>query len=243
MKLLFIRHGDPAYPVDGLTETGRREAELLSERIAPMEIAAYYVSPMNRARQTAAPTLARAGREAEVCDWLREMSIPIARPDRGGGKSDVPWDWLPQDWLADGRLLDRDGWRENEVLRAGGVVEEYDRVTAAFDRLLAGHGYERQGLLYRAVRPNRDTLAFFCHFGASCALLSHLMNVSPMVLWQGLVMAPTSVTTVNTEERRPGTAIFRAASVGDVSHLYVHGVQPSFAARFCEVYGDGTRID
>lgn len=44
MKLLIIRHGDPDYTIDSLTEKGHREAELLSERIAPMEIAARYIS-------------------------------------------------------------------------------------------------------------------------------------------------------------------------------------------------------
>ena len=92
-------------------------------------------------------------------------------------------------------------------------------------------------------RPNQDTLVFFSHLGLSCVLLSHLLNCSPMVLWHGTALAPTSVTTLYTEERRPGTAAFRAASIGDVSHLYAGGAEPSFAARFCEVYGNGDRID
>ena len=69
------------------------------------------------------------------------------------------------------------------------------------------------------------------------------MNCSPVVLWHGLVMAPSSVTVISTEERRPGIAAFRAAAVGDISHLAVAGQEPSFAARFCEVYGNGDRID
>ena len=44
-------------------------------------------------------------------------------------------------------------------------------------------------------------------------------------------------------ERRPGIAVFRAAAIGDVSHLYAAGQEPSFAARFCEVYGNGDRVD
>ena len=35
MRLLLIRHGDPDYVHDDLTETGKREAALLAERIAP----------------------------------------------------------------------------------------------------------------------------------------------------------------------------------------------------------------
>ena len=242
MKLLLIRHGDPDYLNDGLTPAGRREAELLAERIAPMEITQYYVSPLGRAKETAAPTLAKAGREAIEYDWLQEFSIPVARPDLDR-LSHVPWDWLPEHWLPDPRFLSNEQWRDNEIFRDAGVGEAYDRVVTAFDRLLAEHGYEREGLHYRVRRANTETLAFFCHLGVSCVFLSHLMNTSPMVLWHGLAMAPSSVTTVYTEERRPGIASFRAAALGDVSHLYAKGVEPSFAARFCEVYGNGDRID
>ena len=33
MKLLIIRHADPDYSIDSLTEKGRREAELLADRL------------------------------------------------------------------------------------------------------------------------------------------------------------------------------------------------------------------
>ena len=111
------------------------------------------------------------------------------------------------------------------------------------NKVLAGYGYVRDGLCYRVERAGSDTVAFFCHFGISCVLMSRLMNVSPMVLWHGLAMAPSSVTTICSEERRPGIASFRALAVGDISHLYKCGQAPSFSARFCEVYGNGDRVD
>lgn len=243
MRLLLIRHGDPDYERDGLTPAGEAEARLLVPRMEKEPVKEFYLSPLGRARATARPTLEALGRTATEFDWLKEFSIPVLRPDKNGGFSFVPWDWLPADWLRDPRLLDRERWRENEVMAAAHVGEAYDRVTEAFDGLLAAHGYTRSGLLYSADRPNTDTLAFFCHFGVGCVFLSHLMNCSPMLLWQGMCMAPSSVTTVYTEERRPGTAVFRVSAFGDVSHLYARDVRPSFAARFCEVCGDGTRTD
>ena len=242
MKLLLIRHAEPDYENDCLTQRGRQEAAYLSERIAPLPIRDYYMSTMGRAMETASPTLEKARRSALRCDWLREFQVPVARPDRGE-LTDIPWDWLPQDWLADPILLSADRWHEHPVFARSAVREAYDRVNAAFDEVLAQHGYRRDGRLYRAERPNTDTLAFFCHFGLSCVLMSHLMNCSPMVLWQGLAMAPSSVTVINTEERRPGIAVFRAAAVGDISHLNARGLAPSFSARFCEIYGNGERQD
>lgn len=243
MKLLFIRHGDPDYEHDNLTDAGKREARLLVPRMQRERPDAFFLSPLGRAQATAQPTLDALGENATLYDWLQEFSIPVLRPDKSGGLSRVPWDWLPQDWLQDPRLLDAVRWKENEVMAGAGVGEAYDRVTAKFDALLASYGYAREGLWYRVTEPSTKTLAFFCHFGIGCVFLSHLMNCSPMVLWQGLSLAPSSVTTVYTEERRPGIAVFRAAATGDISHLYEENVAPSFAARFCEVYGNGDRVD
>ena len=129
-------------------------------------------------------------------------------------------------------------------MAAGTAPADYAAVIRRFDELLAGHGYRREGRLYRAERPSNDTLVFFCHFALECVLLSRLLNVSPMVLWHGLCAAPSSVTTVATEERRPGIASFRVLQFGDISHLYAHGEPPSFMARFCERYGNpGERPD
>lgn len=242
MKLLLIRHGDPDYELDNLTPAGKLEAQYLAERIAPMPVTQYYLSPLGRAQATAAPTLKAAGREGVTFDWLQEFSIPVARPDLEG-MSTVPWDWLPQDWLADPRLRSPEHWKENEIFRAAHVGEEYDKVVNAFDALLAAHGYERDGELYRVRRANTETLVFFCHLGVACVILSHLLCCSPMNLWHNVALLPTSVTILNSEERRPGTAIFRASAIGDISHLYAHQTEPSFACRFCEIYGNGDRID
>ena len=38
MKILLIRHGEPDYEEDGLTEKGKREAAFLAGRIAPMQV-------------------------------------------------------------------------------------------------------------------------------------------------------------------------------------------------------------
>lgn len=243
MRLLFIRHGDPDYAADSLTETGRREAELLAERMAETDISEYYVSPLGRALDTAQPTLEKAGRTAEKCEWLQEFSVAVHRPDKNGGLSQVPWDWLPQDWSRDPVLLDRELWHTHPVFAEMDVKGEYDHVICEFEQVLAAHGYVRDGLCYRVERAGSKTLAFFCHFGVTCVLMSRLMNVSPMVLWHGLAMAPSSVTSFYSEERRPGIASFRASCVGDISHLYAGGQGPSFSARFCEVYGNGERVD
>ena len=241
MKLIIIRHGDPDYSIDSLTPTGKEEAELLSRRLSALDITAFYTSPLGRARRTAEPTLKKMGREAEILDWLKEFPARIVRP--GESEADIAWDWLPEVWTKTPEFYDKDKWVEVPCFAVADMKAQYKRVTDGLDELLAKHGYERDGRYYRAARPNHDTVVLFCHFGLECVLLSHIMGVSPMVLWHSTCAAPSSVTTLYTEERREGVAYFRIAGFGDVSHLIAAGREPSFAARFCEVFTDDTRHD
>ena len=123
------------------------------------------------------------------------------------------------------------------VFQNSNISELYKGVCDGLDEVLANHGYVRCGNYYRVERANEDTIAFICHFGLESVLLSHLLNISPMALWHGTCAAPSSVTTLTSEERREGIALFRMNAFGDTSHLYVGGREPSFSARFCEYYG------
>ena len=249
MKILIIRHAEPDYTKDSLTEKGWREAEYLSEMLTKQLDTQnrngqvhFYMSPYGRAQNTASLTLKKLGRTAEVLPWLREFDVFIWRPDDATRKR-IPWDWRPEDWMKDPCFYQADHWFENELMAEGNVGEEYRKVAEQFDDLLARYGYRREGGYYRAERSNHDTLVLFCHFGVESVLLSHLLGVSPMPIWHGLCAQPSSVTTIVTEERREGIAAFRILAFGDTSHLYVHHEEPSFAARFCECYEDDTRHD
>ena len=67
MKLLIVRHADPDYSIDSLTEKGWREAELLSQRLIKLSIDDFYCSPLGRAKDTASCTLEKIGKEAGLC--------------------------------------------------------------------------------------------------------------------------------------------------------------------------------
>lgn len=235
MKLLLIRHGDPDYAIDSLTEKGHTEAKLLSGRIAAMNIKEYYMSPLGRAQKTAGYTLEKAGRTAEVLDWAREFDVLI---DDGSGGKRIAWDMLPENWTQIPEYYDKDKWSDVQIMKDAEMKAGIAKVHNGLDAVLERHGYKREGNFYRAVKSNEDTIALFCHFGVTCVMLSHLLGVSPMVLWHGTMAAPTSVTTLVTEERREGIAVFRMTSFGDVSHLYKYNEPAAFAGRFCEMFSN-----
>lgn len=279
MRLLFIRHGDPDYIHDCLTERGRREAAALAEMAEELRMGEIFLSPLGRAQETASYTLKKLGKTGETREFLQEFitdlningcpelikAYPDTRlltpefakrkrhtlstlltperaaefaPDAEGKLPEyeprIVWDMVPSYFTEHPELMGESSWRDSLLTRRGQVDLYYDYVTGELDRLLAEHGCVREGRHYRVERSSGETLTFFCHLGATCALLSHLLNSSPYLFAQVFAFAPTSVTEVVTEEREKGIASFRALRLGDISHLALAGEEPSFSARFCE---------
>ena len=237
MRLLIVRHGDPDYSIDSLTEKGWKEAELLSDRLSKLDVKAFYCSPLGRAKDTAKPTLEKLGREAEICEWLKEFYYCQVKVP-GQENPQICWDFMPSFYTKVDELYDPVKFKEIDFMREGHYPELYKAVTDGLDLLLERHGYRRKERYYEAIEPNRDTVVLFCHFGIECQLLGHILGLSPVILAQNFCAAPTSVTTLITEEREQGIAVFRMQSFGDLSHLYAAGEEPAFAARFCERYID-----
>ena len=171
MKLIFIRHGEPNYEIDSLTEKGWREAELLSKRTVKWNVTDFYCSPLGRAKDTASFTLKNAGREAEILPWLREFDAPVLDPETG--KRRIPWDFLPDVLDANRDLYDNNLWTKNPIMQTGNMDENYHFVTDGLDALLARYGYVRDGYRYHASdETNREAvIVCFCHLGVTCVAL------------------------------------------------------------------------
>lgn len=236
MKLVIIRHGDPDYEKDSLTPKGWREAELLADRISRLDVKDFYCSPLGRAQATAGVTLKKMNRKAETLDWLEEFPARVLDPETGERR--IAWDLMPSYWTNCPELYDREKWLSSPIMKTDDVEGLYRRVADGIDSVLERHGYRRTGMYYRAEHSSRDTLVFFCHLGAECVMVSHLLGISTPVLWQEFFVAPTSVTTLVTEERRKGEACFRCTMFGDTSHLYAGGEPVSSSGLFQEVWED-----
>ena len=251
MRILIIRHADPDYSIDSVTEAGKIEADLLAERLKKEQIQDFYVSPMGRAKRTLQPALDALGAKAQVLDWLEEFpsEVDVSKSDflkqsypdtpknpDGSYEKRIFWDMLPSAWRNKSAYYDREAWRTLPMAQHSQMGWAYDRICDGFDSLMARYGYVRDGGLYHTKQGCSDTIALVGHFGMSTAILAHLWGVSPHILPHVICIAPTGVTELRTEEREKGIVILRTLKVGDISHLYAGGASPSFAARFCEVY-------
>lgn len=141
--------GRPADPA--LTELGQRQADRLVAALG-QNVAGIYVSPLARARATAAPLAAALHREPEVVDELREYDADAAH-------------YVPVHEMA---RLDPPGW---ERILAGLLPEHVDvgaftaRVDAALERIVAAHS-------------GRDTVVVVAHAGVINVWLARLLGMS-----------------------------------------------------------------
>lgn len=244
MKLIFIRHAEPDYAHDSLTEKGFKEAKYLGEYLKNEQIDEIYVSPLGRAQETMKAYLRESGTKVIPIteDWLREFDANV-KHDR----NDCAWDFLPETIeKMDEDIFSSDPSKVNEAnpfYKDSNYLERYSRAINGLDEILKNNGYVREGCHYRVEEENTKTIAFFCHFGIISVLLSHLFNTSSMVLGQYFCASPSSITTIYSEERRKGIASFRCLEFGATPHLATHHEEPSFSARFSETYSDPRRHD
>jgi len=162
VELLLIRHGLPRRvenatgPADPpLTELGHRQAEAMASWLADDGIAAVYVSPLVRARETAAALELRLGLRAEIVDGIAEFD----RDER----SYVPIEELratkdPR-WFA---LASASGGEERRAW--------HQRAVDALEGLVAAH-------------PGRRVAAV-CHGGVINTYVCHVIGLEPRLFFE-----------------------------------------------------------
>lgn len=234
--MILIRHGDPDYKNDTLTEKGWREANLLGPRVARWQIDDFYTSPLGRAKDTAAPALKLLDRTAEVLPWAKEFSGYILDPETGNRR--IPWDFLPSYWTQVPEYYNVKTWQDPEIMHTGDTPEVYQEMCDGIDALFAKYGYIHKDGYYEVTEDaNREArIVLFCHFGITCYMLGHILNISPILLLQGFFTPPTGITILASEELEKGTASFRIQTLGDTAHLKIGGEPVSPSGYFAPIF-------
>lgn len=222
MKIYIIRHGDPDYEKDSLTEKGFREAEYLSQKIVKTKIDDFYCSPLGRAQATAKPSMEKLHRTYEVLPWLREFAGYVVSPHTGEHR--LCWDFAPSDWADEEKHYLPDKCFDTPLMHSGNVAEIYEESRQGLDALLKKYGIVREGRHFISTQPEKEdcSIALFCHCIMGLTIVSHLTGVAPVVLWHNFFLPTSSVSTIVTEKDQYGKIHFRCAQLGDTSHLYIN---------------------
>lgn len=170
MRILFVRHGEPDYARDCLTDEGRRQAEACAERLAGEDISEIYASPCGRALETAKCTARRLGLPVVILDYMREITWG------GDGIPNKGHPWTLGDWmLEEGFDFAANDWREHPYFSGNAATACCDMIEARFDAFLATHGYRHDGGRFLCEGGTDKTVALFSHGGSGACALAHLL--------------------------------------------------------------------
>lgn len=219
MDLLLLRHAQPEWSrhgrsqVDpGLTDLGRRQADLTAERLADEAFDAVLVSTAIRSQETAAPVLSRLGGvRTHDREWLHEIRMPGT------------WQGTPSEEIdrafRDARGRPRNEWWEG--MPGGESFRDFHaRVTIGLEAELGECGVvrdEASGLW--EVPRDAPRLLMVAHAGTNSVVLGRLLGLEPQPWeWERFASNHASLTLLRSTPIGGGY-IFSLQSFSDVAHL------------------------
>jgi probable phosphoglycerate mutase len=183
---LFIRHGHHELlgkrfvarsPGVNLSERGRQQAQELARRLESAGIGAIYSSPMERARQTAAPLAEALGLDVRIAEELNEIDIG---------------DWTNLTMEEIGR---EPGWRDWNAFRSCTLPPGGELMLEAQRRVVR---------LLWDLRRRHDgqTVALFSHGDIIRGAMAHFLGVH-LDLFLRIEIDPASVSAVEVGDWGP----------------------------------------
>jgi len=218
VEIVLIRHGEPEWVRDGLnvqdpplTERGHEQARHLAEALAHEHFDEVLVSPLVRARQTAAPLLGALGRDQVIAPWLEEIRNPL-------------WHGTPAEKaeMAYEEARRRPPGQHWSGLDGGEAVDSFqERIRLGASLFLAERGVEPiddELPIWRLARPGRR-IALVAHAGTNSVTICHLLGLpgTPWE-WERFVLHHASVTRIEAVEVG-GVHTFALTRLSDVEHL------------------------
>ena len=237
MLLYYIRHGDPIYNPDSLTELGHAQAEALAKRLCILGFDKIYSSSSNRARQTAEPTCRSLGMEAEILDWCNEGYAwrDLTVINENGNKC-----WAFQCHKtslflssAEIRSLGKD-WHSHPFFDGTGFKAGIERIENETDKLMASLGYihDRENNCYTVEQPKYERVALFAHQGFGLAFLSALCDIPYPEFSTRFDIGHTGVTVIRISGKQGEQCMPKILQLSNDSHLYREGVSTKYQNMF-----------
>ncbi len=219
MRIVFVRHGEPDYAQDCLTEVGRRQAFLAAQRLREEGIEEIWSSPLGRAQETAQAASEALDLPVRTLDFMEEVrwgSTDGAELFAGGH----PWA-ITDEMARRGIGLNRADWRESPYFRTNRVLDCIDRIEKGVDEWLAGFGYFREGAFYRRAEEEKRhrTVALFSHGGSSCAAMGHILGLPFPYAIALLHLDFTGITIVRLDSRAGFGTLPQLKCSNDTGHL------------------------
>lgn len=237
MLLYYVRHGDPIYNPDSLTELGHAQAEALAKRLSILGFDKIYASSSNRARQTAAPTCRALGLEAEILDWCNEGYAwrDLTVTGESGNRC-----WAFQDHKTSLFLSSPEikalgnSWYEHPFFAGTSFKDGWERIANETDQFMESLGFvhDRENYCYTVAQPEYKRVALFAHQGFGLAFLSALCDIPYPEFCTRFDLGHTGVTVIRIAGNEGTQCVPKILQLSNDSHLYKEGVSTKYQNLF-----------
>ena len=228
MLFFYIRHGQPIYDPDSLTEEGHRQAEALSKRLVTHGLDELYASTSNRAILTAQPTCEKLGKEAKLVDWANEG---YAWEDTSVLQEDGSYAWCfasakYKELFSSAKVRALGAkWYTHPAFADTNFARGVARVDKAVDEFFLSLGYEhdRENARYKVLKKQDNRVALFAHQGFGMMFLSSVLDIPYNDICVRFDMEWSGVTVIDFEEEN-GYVYPKMLQLSNDSHLYKEGL-------------------
>jgi len=225
MLLYIVRHGDPIYETDTLTERGKIQAEAVGKRIFDSKIDRIFSSPMGRAMETAEPACRLLGLEKNIEQWTHEIEDERLTPFPDGKMKSIT---AVQNtyFLENGNVdLSYDKSFECQGINQSEMKSAVERIEKGGKEFLERLGYREENGVYRILRKNEEKVALFCHAAFTRAWLSVLLHIPLHIMWASFHQCThTGVTVIEFKNNNNGVTAPQCLCYSDISHLYAQNL-------------------
>ncbi|WP_408071835.1 histidine phosphatase family protein [Butyrivibrio sp. JL13D10] len=230
MRLIFVRHGEPNYEKDCLTENGKKQAISTALRLKDEDIKAIYASPMGRARQTASYTAESHELDVNILEFMHEIDWGDVKKTEDDSKTSgevtdpIPYDGHP--WTLAYRVLTdtpdyvgKNNWDQHHFFKDNKCMEYYNMISGKFDELLEKYGLVRKDGLYLCKEKNDDTIALFAHGGSGAIMFSHVLSLPFPFVLTSMPYGVCSVSVIEFDGKVGEMVIPRLELFNDMNHI------------------------
>lgn len=222
MELLFIRHGEPQWSIEGisqvdpgLTALGHSQAQLVAEYLSNQDkpLTKIVMSPAQRAVETAAPLAAATGLEPVIVEDLVEIRMPdwSTTPEHEvQAQFRAAQERHPYDWWAG--MPGGEPFGDFHKRIAAGITDVVgDRGARALD------GDDRHLWTFDGEPDQR--IAVVAHAGTNTAALGTLLHIEPTPWeWDRFALGHASISRVRLISLG-GQYVFSLRALNDRTHL------------------------
>lgn len=178
VNIYYVRHGDPNYELDTLTELGHHQAELTGKALKDIPFDTIYVSTSGRALLTCSYLTKLINKEPIKLDWMLEAKAwnNFASFNKTFNRNS----WIyHNDYLLEKmkQLQNEEKWYEDKDFLPN-VKQGIERFASSVDEWLLSMNivHDRYNKTFTSIGDTPKNIILFAHEGAGTGFMSSIMD-------------------------------------------------------------------